>query len=55
MEAKRSDMKEKFLGISPLSRLRKMNAIFNDMVQLKSKTSGIPEYEVYRRYLKSDK
>jgi len=55
MEAKRDDMKRAFLAMSPLERVRMMNTVFNDILKLKSKTSGIPEYEIYRRYLKSDR
>jgi len=55
IEAKRIDMKKAFLAISPLQRILRMNAVFDDLVKFKSKISGIPEYEIYRRYLKSDR
>jgi len=55
MEQKRKEMKEEFLALTPLERIRQMNAVFNDVISLKAKTQGVPEYEIYRRYLAKDK
>ena len=55
MEQKRKEMKEEFLALTPLERIRQMNAIFNDVISLKAKTQGVPEYEIYRRYLKPNR
>lgn len=44
--------RKEFLALTPLERIRKMNAIFNDIIALKAKTKGVKEYEVYRKYLK---
>lgn len=53
MEQKRKEMKKEFLALTPLERIKVMNAIFNDVILLKAKTKGVKEYEVYRRYLKA--
>jgi hypothetical protein len=53
MEEKRKRLKKEFLSLTPLQRIRLMNALFNDIISFKAKTSGKTEYEVYRRYLKS--
>lgn len=53
LEKKRKEMKQEFLNLSPLQRIRRMNAIFNDIIALKAKTKGVQEYEIYRRYLKN--
>ena len=53
MELKRKEMQEEFLKLTPLQRIRKMNAIVNDMIALKAKTEGVTEYEIYRRYLEA--
>ena len=55
MEQKRKEMKEEFLALTPLERIRQMNTIFNDVISLKAKTQGVPEYEIYRRYLKPNR
>ncbi|MCP4218469.1 MAG: hypothetical protein GY765_27795 [bacterium] len=51
MEDKRIEMQMEFRKLTPLQRIRKMNAIFNDMIALKAKTEGVSEYEIYRRYI----
>lgn len=38
-----------------MERIKKMNALFNDMITLKAKTKGVHEYEIYRRYLKANR
>lgn len=55
MKKKREEMKKEFLALTPLQRIRRMNAVFNDIIALKAKTKGVPEYEIYRSYLKSCK
>ncbi|NIM82290.1 MAG: hypothetical protein GTO20_26180 [Candidatus Aminicenantes bacterium] len=55
MKKKREEMKKEFLALTPLQRIRRMNAVFNDIIALKAKTKGVPEYEIYRSYLKSRK
>lgn len=55
MEQKRKEMKKEFLAMTPLHRIRTMNAVFNDIISLKAKTEGVKEYEIYRRYIKADK
>ncbi len=55
MEQKRKEMKKEFLKLTPLQRIRTMNAVFNDIISLKAKTKGVKEYEIYRRYLNADK
>lgn len=55
MQQKRKEMKKEFLSLTPLERIRKMNALFNNIVSLKAKTKGVKEYEIYRRYVKADK
>ena len=55
MEQKRKEMKEEFLALTPLERIRQMNTVFNDVIALKAKTQGVPEYEIYRRYLKPNR
>ncbi len=51
MDQKRKEMREEFLKLSPLQRIMKMNAVFNDMIALKAETEGVHEYEIYQRYL----
>jgi hypothetical protein len=53
MEQKRKEMKKEFLALTPLQRIRTMNAVFNDIISLKAKTKGVKEYEIYRRYIKA--
>ena len=55
MKKKREEMKKEFLALTPLQRIRRMSAVFNDIIALKAKTKGVPEYEIYRSYLKSRK
>jgi hypothetical protein len=55
MGQKRKGMKEEFLALTPAQRIRQMNNIFNDIISLKAKTKGVKEYEIYRRYLKTDR
>jgi hypothetical protein len=55
MEKKRIEMREEFLKLTPLQRIRKSNKVFNDMIALKAKTGGVPEHEVYLRYLDARK
>ena len=55
MDEKRRQMQEEFLKLTPLERIRKMNAVFNDMIAFKAKNLGVDEYEVYRRYLDARK
>jgi hypothetical protein len=50
---KREQMKKEFLSLTPFERMKRMNAIFNDIIALKAKTKGVTEYEVYRRYIKN--
>ena len=52
---KREEMKKEFLALTPLERIRRMDALFNDIISLKSKTKGVKEYEIYRRYIRKDK
>ena len=53
MLQKREEMRREFLRLSPLQRIRKMNAVFNDIIALEAKTKGVPEYEIYRRYIEA--
>lgn len=55
MEQKRKEMKKEFLALTPLKRIKQMNALFNNLISLKAKTKGVKEYEVYRRYIKTHK
>ncbi len=55
MDKKRKEMKEEFLKLTPLQRIRKLNTVFNHMIALKAKTRGVSEYEIYRRYLEARK
>lgn len=52
LEKKRKEMKQEFLALTPLERIRRMNTVFNDIIALKAKTKGVKEYEIYRSYLK---
>jgi hypothetical protein len=55
MQQKREEMKKEFLALTPLERIRQMNAIFNDVISLKAKTMAVKEYEIYRRYIKANR
>lgn len=55
MQQKREEMKKEFLALTPLERIRHMNALFNDIISLKAKTKGVKEYEIYRRYIKTNR
>jgi hypothetical protein len=55
MRQKRKEMKKEFLALTPLERIRQMNALFNDLISLKAKTKGLKEYEIYRRYIKANR
>lgn len=52
MKEKREVMKKEFLALSPLERIQQMNQVFNDIIALKAKTLGVPEYEIYRSYFR---
>jgi len=52
MKKKREEMKKEFLALTPLQRIRRMSAVFNGIIALKARTKGVPEYEIYRSYLK---
>ena len=41
LEKKRKEMKQEFLALTPLQRIRRMNAVFNDIIALKAKTKGV--------------
>lgn len=53
MQRKREEMKKEFLSLTPLERIERMSAVFNDIISLKAKTAGVKEYEVYKKYLKA--
>ena len=53
MQRKREEMRREFLRLTPMQRIRKMIAVFNDMIALKAKTRGVPEHEIYRRYIEA--
>lgn len=53
MKGKREALRKEFLALSPLERIRKMNALVNDIIAFRAKQGGVPEHEVYRRYLKA--
>lgn len=55
MQQKRKEMKKEFLALTPLERIRQMNALFNDLISLKARTKGLKEYEIYRRYIKANR
>jgi hypothetical protein len=55
MEEKRRKMLEEFRKLTPMERMMKMNAIFNDMIAFKAKNEGVSEYEIYCRYIKTDR
>ncbi len=51
MEQKRAEMQAEFLKLTPMERMNKMSALFNDMIAAKARALGVSEYEVYSRYL----
>lgn len=53
MQQKREEMRREFLLLTPLQRIRRMSTVFNDMIALKAKTKGVPEHEIYRRYIEA--
>ncbi len=55
MQQKKEEMKKEFLALTPLERIKQMNALFNDIISLKAKTKGVKEYEIYRRYIKTNR
>jgi elongation factor P--beta-lysine ligase len=55
MEEKRRKMLEEFRKLTPMERMMKMNAIFDDMIAFKAKNEGVSEYEIYRRIVKADR
>lgn len=55
MDIKKGELRKEFLSLTPMERIKKMNALFNDMIALKAKTKGVHEYEIYRRYLKANR
>ena len=50
---KEHDLTE-FLKLSPLDRMKIMNAIMSEIITIKAKAEGVSEYEIYRRYLKNN-
>lgn len=55
MAQKRQEMAAEFLSLTPMERIRRADALFRQLIALKAKTSGLPEYEIYRRYLKPNR
>jgi len=53
MQQKKEEMKKEFLALSPLERIERMSAVFNDIISLKAETQGVKEYEIYKKYLKT--
>ncbi len=51
MEQKRAEMQVEFLKLTPMERMDKMSALFNEMIAAKARALGVSEYEVYSRYL----
>lgn len=54
MDIRKAEEKEKFLKLSPLERIETMHSIISEIISLRAKAENIPEYEIYKRYLKNN-
>jgi hypothetical protein len=54
MEIRKAEQQQDFLSLSPLERLRTMHDRFLQFLALKARGEKVPEYEIYRRYLKDN-
>ncbi len=54
MDIRKAGEKKKFLKLSPLERIETMHNIVSEIIFLRAKAEGVPEYEIYKRYLKNN-
>lgn len=54
MATRKEEEREAFLKLSPLERMKTMHQLLMDIIKLRAKGEGVPEYEIYRRYLRND-
>lgn len=54
MDIRKAEEKEKFLKLSPLERIETMHNIISEIISLRAEAENIPEYEIYKRYLKNN-
>lgn len=54
MDIRKEEELQDFLKLSPIERLRTMHDRFLQFVALKARGEKVPEYEIYRRYLKDN-
>jgi len=54
MDMRKEEEQRDFLKLSPIERLRAMHDRFLQFVALKARGEKVPEYEIYRRYLKDN-
>ncbi len=54
MDIRKAEEKVKFLKLSPLRRIELMHNLVSEIFSIRAKAEGIPEYEIYKRYLKNN-
>jgi hypothetical protein len=54
MDIRKAEEREEFLKLSPLERIEAMHNIVSEVISLRAKAESVPEYEIYKRYLKNN-
>ena len=54
IDIRKAEEKKKFLELSPLERIETMHNLVSEIISLRAKAESVPEYEIYKRYLKNN-
>jgi len=54
MDERKDRERKEFLQLSPLKRIEVMHNILSEIISLKARAEGVPEREIYKRYLKDN-
>ena len=54
MDTRKEEEREAFLKLPPVERIRVMHNLFLEIISIKARSEKVPEYEIYRRYLKNN-
>ncbi len=46
--------RERFLQLSPLQRAEAMHRLLSEIISLRAEAEGVPEHEIYQRYLQNN-
>lgn len=54
MDIAKEEERREFLELSPLERMETMHNLMLQFIALKAQAEGVPDYEIYTRYLKNN-